>query len=445
MNFDKLTGEVITKSDSRYEEARQQWNRAIEKYPLAIVYCSCEEDIVNAVKWARENYIAIRIRSGGHHYEGFSTGDDVLVIDVSRFNKIEVDEIKRVVYVDGGVRNRQLYDNLCSKGYPFPGGGCPTVGVVGYTLGGGWGYSARFLGLGCDSLLEAQIINYNGEKIVASDFENKDLFWALRGSGGGNFGVVTKMVFKIPPKVIGATLINIEYPNRKFQDIVCILETYQTMYDELDYRVNFKLSIYNSKIDGIGVKIIGIFYGTEKEALEVISPLVKIEVNSKIDLKYMTIDKVNKTIQDAHPDYESYKSSGRFVVRKYNKDELLYIVKTIETVPSGCTYTAITFYGLGGMVSEVNRDKTAFYYREAKFILGFQTVWENPMDAEVNKQWMIKKFEFIKTFTKGSFVNFPMAELDHYKGEYYGEHVQRLVEIKDKYDPKGIFEFPQRL
>ena len=139
MNLDKLTGEVITKSDSRYEEARQQWNRAIERYPLAIVYCSCEEDVSNAIKWARENHIEIRIRSGGHHYEGFSTGDDVLVIDVSRLNKIEVDEIKRVVYVDGGVRNRELYDKLCSKGYPFPGGGCPTVGVVGYTLGGGWG------------------------------------------------------------------------------------------------------------------------------------------------------------------------------------------------------------------------------------------------------------------------------------------------------------------
>lgn len=445
MNFDKLTGEVITKDHSRYEECRQQWNRAIEKYPLAIVYCSCEEDIVNAIKWARENHIEIRIRSGGHHYEGFSTGEDVLVIDVSRFNKIEIDEIKRVVYIDGGVRNRELYDKLCSKGYPFPGGGCPTVGVVGYTLGGGWGYSARFLGLGCDSLLEAQIINYNGEKIVASDFENKDLFWALRGSGGGNFGVVTKMVFKIPQKVLGATLINIEYPNRKFEDIVSILETYQTMYDELDYRVNFKLSIYNSKIDGIGVKIIGIFYGTEKDALEVISPLVKSKGNSKIDLKYMAIDKVNKTIQDAHPDYESYKSSGRFVVRDYRQDELFNVIKIIENPPLGCIYTAITFYGLGGMVSEVDIEKTAFCYREAKFILGFQTVWENPMDAEVNKQWMIKKFEFIKTITKGSFVNFPMAELDHYKGEYYGEHAQRLVEIKEKYDPKGIFEFPQGL
>ena len=163
MNFKKLTGKVITKDDFEYEESRQAWNRAIQKYPQAIVYCQNEEDVMNALKFSKENKIPFRIRSGSHHYEGYSTGNDLLVIDVSHLNKIKLDEVNQIVTVEGGVRNRELYEAVCGAGYPFPGGGCPTVGVAGFTLGGGWGYSARMLGLGCDNLIEAEELFKKGK------------------------------------------------------------------------------------------------------------------------------------------------------------------------------------------------------------------------------------------------------------------------------------------
>lgn len=151
-------------------------------------------------------------------------------------------------------------------GYPFPGGGCPTVGVSGLTLGGGWGYSNRLLGLASDNLLEIELIDYKGERIVATDKYNTDLFWALRGAGGGNFGVVTSMIFKLPEKIKMATLIDIDYIGADDHEILDIFEIWTHLYMSLDKRVNLKMGIYNSEIKGRGVRITGIVYGSREEA-----------------------------------------------------------------------------------------------------------------------------------------------------------------------------------
>ncbi|MGN0027373.1 MAG: FAD-binding oxidoreductase, partial [Clostridium sp.] len=208
-----LTGKIITREDRDYNESIKAWNRAINKHPFIIVYCYTEEDVINAIKWSRENSKEIRVRSGAHSYEGYSTGDGVVVIDVSNINYIDINEEKGYVKIGGGVRNREAYEALGKKGYPFPGGGCPTVGVPGLILGGGWGYSARYLGLASDSLLEAEIINYKGQKLIVNRNQNKDLFWAIMGSGGCNFGVITSMTLKIEKKEEMGSLIYIKYHN----------------------------------------------------------------------------------------------------------------------------------------------------------------------------------------------------------------------------------------
>ena len=177
INFDYrgLTGEIVTKEDFKYEEERKAWNRAIEKYPSVIVYCKTEEDIINAIKFARINSLSVRVRSGRHHYEGYSTGNDLLVIDVSKMNKIYIDEEKAIVKIQAGTRNREIYEATGKKGYPFPGGGCPTVGAVGFALGGGWGYSARLLGLGCDRVVEIELVDSDGNLLVCNKDINEDL------------------------------------------------------------------------------------------------------------------------------------------------------------------------------------------------------------------------------------------------------------------------------
>lgn len=445
LDYTQLTGELITRDNFLYEKERKQWNRAIEKYPLAIIYCNNEEDVSNAVLWARKNKLPIRIRSGRHHYEGYSIGNNVLVIDVSRMNSIFIDEDKGIVKIQGGVRNRELYEATGRRGYPFPGGGCPTVGVVGFTLGGGWGYSSRLLGLGCDSLVEVELINYEGNKIVANNEVNKDLFWALRGSGGGNFGVVVGMTFKLPSKIKNGTLINIDCPINDIDDKVELFYVYQNMFKTLDYRCNFKMAVYNSKEKGKGIKFTGVFYGTKAEANEAIMPIKKMAINISVDMQYMSVPEINEVIQNSHPDYESYKSAGRFINRDYSKEEIRRLIELVSDRAEGSIYTAISLYGLGGRVSESNMNETSFYYRDAKFIVGFQSVWEDSKYAEINREWTLKRLNEIKKMTTGSFVNFPLGELEDFAKEYYGENANKLKEIRKIYDPHKVFAFEQGL
>ncbi|MBS5307448.1 FAD-binding oxidoreductase [Clostridium tertium] len=443
VDYSGLTGKIITKESFEYEESRLAWNRAIEKYPLVIIYCNNEEDVINAILWAKNNSIEIRIRSGAHSYEGYSTGNDVAVIDISKMNEIYIDENNGFARIGGGVRNREIYEDLGSRNYAFPGGGCPTVGVAGLVLGGGWGYSSRFLGLACDSLIEVEMINYEGKKLILNEQSNSDLFWACKGSGGCNFGIITSMTIKLKEKIKMGTLIYINYPNISNEDNIKVIEVLQELYKNLDRRMNLKTAIYNSPERGRGVKLTGLFYGNSIEAREILNPLENITSSIETKIEDMSILECNRWIQDSHPDYEKYKSTGRFVYRDYNYDEIKQLIEIIDAPAEGAVYTAISFYGAGGAIADVDKLDTAYYYRDAKFIMGIQSVWEENKYADINREWVKSNFRSIEILTEGSFVNFPLDELDNYEKEYYGQNIKRLKEIKKQYDPYNVFNYPQ--
>ena len=440
MDFNALSGVVVTKESPNYEECCLSWNRAFEKHPLVIVYCQENQDVIQAIKWAKQYGVPFRIRSGTHHYEGYSTGDQLLVIDVSCMNRIELNET--TVKVQGGVRNRELYEAVCGAGYPFPGGGCPTVGVAGYTLGGGWGYSSRLFGLGCDQLIEAEVITAEGQLIVANANQHEDLFWALRGSGGGNFGVVTSLSYRLPEKIEMATLINIDYEHVGFAKVVDVALRYQRFFKNLDRRLNLKMAMYNSETKGKGVKLTGLFYGSKEEAQDLLSLF---QDATDFDFYYMTVLQANREIQDSHPEFEMYRSGGRFIHRDYSADELLTMLDLIDERAQGSLYTAITFYGLGGAIADIEKDETAFYYRDASFILGFQSVWEDPKYRAINNEWVLERFNVLATYTRGSFINFPIVQPGDYEKNYYGDNLEALKAVKRKYDPEGIFHFEQAI
>ena len=441
----EISGRVVTRENSSYEEARTMWNRAIEKYPLAIAFCKSLEDVAKSIKWAKAQGVPVRIRSGRHHYEGYSTGNDVLVIDVSEMNQIHLDEARGEVTIEGGVRNRELYEAVCSKGYPFPGGGCPTVGVVGFALGGGWGYSARLLGLGCDAITQIELINAEGEVVVASKEQNADLFWALKGSGGGQFGVVVKMTFKLPKKREEATLIRIESHHVTRKGQIEVFKLWQETIGDLCPEANFKLSFYNSKEKGDGILLIGIHYGTREEAHRLAAPFIQLGHTLQVLVQTMSVLEINRWIQDAHPEYEHYKSSGRFVKQNLEEQHMHEFLDMIKERAEGAVYTALSCYGLGGHIKSVKEDTTSFAYRRCQYILGFQTVWEDNKDSNPNKNWFVERFKVIETMTQGSFVNFPGAEITNYLDAYYGKNQDELIKIRKKYDKNNFFKFEQGL
>ncbi len=442
--FEGLTGAVITPHDPGYEEARQEWNRAIQRYPIAIVYCRKKTDVSNAICWARKRRVGIRIRSRGHHYEGYSTGNCILVIDISKLQRVEINAVQGTVTVEGGVNNSQLYEALGAKGYSFPGGTCPTVGVTGYTLGGGWGYSSRLMGLGCDSLLELEIIDYTGRCLRVNKSYNADMFWALRGAGGGNLGIVVSLTFKLPPKDEGVTLVQLYYPNASRDTMVDFMEIWQKWLEGLDPKLTMSASLYYSIEDNTAIYGRGIFFGSAEEAEPLLKPFTDIE-GADLSLEEMSFYEAMQKVQAAYPSYEKFKSTGRFVHKHYDRCELEEILAPIFEAPQGSVFAAITLYALGGRVAEVDKRETAFYFRSADYIMGIQSVWEKDIYAEENVEWVQKGFNYIKAITFGSYVNFPFSPLEDYERAYYGENAQRLRKINEKYDPFNVFNFPQAI
>lgn len=437
-----LTGEVVIPSDPNYNEARQGYNEAIQQYPLVIVYCSSKYDVSNAICWAKTYRIPIRIRSGGHNYEGYSNGDSTLIIDISRMNQIEIDSDSSTLYAEGGVNNGQVYQYAASRGYPFPGGTCPTVGVSGYASGGGWGLSCRNFGLGCDSLTEIELVNYAGQVIKASSECNSDLFWALRGAGGGNFGIIVSMTFRLPQKVEKVTLIEIDYINVSQLEQKEFISVWQEWLKIEDYRLTLISRIYHSENDGYAMLVRGIFYGSPEEANVILTPFLALN-GAKTNIEQTTFLEAVTIIGSVYPPSEKFQSGSRFAIRDFSLEEISEITDLIKELPSGSVFAGISMYALGGKVAQIGTDETAFFYREAKYIMWLDTIWEENEYAKVNKIWLKKQFSYLRRVTTGSYVNFPYRKLSCYLDEYYGDHVDRLEEIKKSYDPRNIFSFPQ--
>ncbi|MBS5949521.1 MAG: FAD-binding oxidoreductase [Clostridium sp.] len=439
-----FNGKIVTRKSKTYNKDRQIYNTAIQKFPKAIVYCKSTEDVACAVKDAFKKRCPVRVRSGGHNYEGYSTGNNIVVIDVSKMRKIRINYKENTVTIQSGVENYMLYDFLGKRGYPFPGGTCPTVGLSGYSLGGGWGLSARLFGLGTDSLVEAEIVNYEGEALKANKRVNTDLFWALRGAGGGNFGVVTSLKFKLPPKVKYVTIFRILYSKTSQKEQAYVMNLYQNLFKHLDRRANIRASFYNSHVEGKGIDISGIFYGKEKEIKAILNQFLRLS-NVSYVFRYVTFLEAISLIEDLYPASEKFKDTGAFSNRMYTKDELYNLAGVVRSRPEGSIFTAVTFYGLGGAVKDVGSRETAFYYRDSNYIIGMQTVWEEEKFAKENRKWLDNKVCYLKTLTEGFYVNFPYNLLKDYEKAYYGENIYRLTKIKKKYDPFNFFHFPQSI
>lgn len=436
---------VIDKSHSLYDEERTSWNRRLNLKPNAIIFCESTQDVVDVVKVANEKNLEVRIRSGRHHYEGFSSGDDIFVIDVSKMKDISIDEEKKIVSVGAGVQNKEAYDAINSKGYPFPGGGCPTVGVVGYTLGGGWGYSARLFGLGCDTLLEAEIVNSKGEVIVANENNNSDIFWAIRGAGAGNFGVVTSMTYRLLDKEDKATLVLFKYKEATKDEKINIIKVLQQEFKTIDNRFNAKTAIYNSELNGTGIYMTGVFYGDEEDAKKVLKPFYNLSADEEFILEEKSVWEVNNYIQDSHPDFEKYKSGGKFLYEKLSDEQIGELVDKVSVREEGSVYTAISFYGLGGNIDNYSNEDMSYAHRGASFILGIQSVWEQDEYADINCDFVVDGYNMMQKMSRGAYVGFPMKELENYEKEYFGENLSKIKTIKNIYDAGNIFNFPQSI
>ncbi len=436
MKYQGLTGKVILPGDPEYDRARKEYNLAVNKYPIAIVYCFNQHDVANAVVWSRMNKIPLRIRSGGHNYEGYSTGNGYLVIDTSCMNDIIVNTVDNTTEVQAGTRLLPLYKRLSEYGYTFPGGTCPTVAISGLVLGGGIGLSTRLFGLTADSLLEAEMINADGDLLTANSNSNSDLFWALQGAGGGNFGVVTNYKFGGLQKADKITLIQLRWDHNllarnKFIGI------WQDWLPNLDRRMSSFSGIYKR-----GAWMNAFFYGLPEEAREILGPILDIQGISQEVIEYVPFINAVERIGAIYAKRDAFQAPGRFVFCHFTKKQLDNLGTIMDRAPSE-TESSIRVYSLGGAVRDTGPEATAFPARNADYIMVITSSWEKKDEELLHRVWIKEGYDYIYQITKGSYVNFPYDRTPCYEEAYFLENLPRLQCIKQRYDPHNVFHFPQ--
>lgn len=444
-----LTGHVVLPNQEEYKTARLVSNYYPSKnsQPDAIVYCQTTQDVQNAVKWAIEKKMPVRIRSGGHNHEGFSTGQG-LVIDVSKMKKVMVDRDTKTAIIQPGITGGELYSLLSKQGLTQVGGTCGDVGISGLVLTGGMGPLLRKHGLTCDTLIALEMVNAKGEIIyVTKDNEYKDLFWACRGGGGGNFGVVTSIVLQLYPAQ-KVTWFNLGWDWT--QPVEEIISTWQQLFADGDKKWFSHLDVWAKpfpvdKLKKFPIKVLGVYYGTPEEAKKDLEPLFKHGQPKEVTVEQVEWVRAIKEFEDATAvfltDKPEYKSTGAYAMQPLPKEAINIIVNTLKS--SSFPLLNVLLFSMGGASATIPPTDSAYFYRKAQFFVMYSSQWLNP--AEDKRQ--IAELDQLRTrllrYTEGDYVGNPDRSLKDYLTTYYGANAERLRCIKRKYDPQNLFRFEQ--
>lgn len=435
---EKVRGEVLTGGQPGYDEARSLWNGMIDKHPGAIVRCSGAADVIATVNFAREQRLPLAVKAGGHNVSGKAICDDGIVIDLSPMNNIRIDPQGMKATAGAGAKWGAFDHEAQAFGLTTTGGVVSSTGVAGLTLGGGIGYLTRTHGLACDNLLAVDLVTADGRLVRASETENPDLFWALRG-GGGNFGVVTALEFQlhaVGPMVAAATVFH------AIEDTRAVLDQYRLFNETAPDELACYAMIVNAPEDlpdqqGKPVlAIVGLYSGDSKEGLKLMAPLARMgsPLVSVIDELPYT---VMQTAFDAgNPHGARYYWKSQYL--RGLEDAFLDIVVDRAMDFHG-EHTIIGIEPLGGAQGRVEPGATAFACRNVPYSLGIWTGWQDPAQDEANIAWTRSFFAAVSPFGAGAYVNYLGEDEGDRLDEVYGPNYARLKEIKQKWDPNNLF------
>jgi FAD/FMN-containing dehydrogenase len=442
----QVRGDVITKDDAGYDEARAVRNAMIDKHPAVVVRPVNAGDVIAAVNFAREGHLALAIRGGGHSVPGFGTSDGV-VIDMSRMRGVRVNPEKRTARVEGGATWGDFNSAANAFGLATTGGIISTTGVGGLTLGGGIGYLARGFGLSLDNLISADVVTADGKFQIASDKENPDLFWAIRG-GGGNFGVVTSFEFKLHPvKDIygGPMFFELKYAGdllRFFREYIATAPEAMGAFPA--FQIAPPLPFIPEKRHGDTFALmVACWAGPVEEGEKALKPFHDVAPVFAEHVGPMPYPALNSAFDGLYPpDLQHYWKAN--FVKELTDDAIAAHVEHGSKVPA--MTSTMHIYPINGAVHNVASDETAFAYRDANFATVIAGMWPDPAQNKANIQWVRDYYDATAPLSEeGGYINF-MAEDDqsrikaNYKGNY-----NRLVQAKKKYDPDNLFHVNQNI
>ena len=442
----QLRGPALQAADPAATEVRPAFNAMHPGAPAVTVECSGTADVVDAVRFARENGLAVAVRGGGHSVAGLSSTDGGMLIDLSPMRGVVIDAARGLAHVQGGALWGDLDREAQAFGLATPGGVVSDTGVAGLTLGGGYGWLRRKYGLSCDNVLEAQIVCADGEVRTASADSNADLFWAIRG-GGGNFGVATSFTFKLHPLGPIVAFSGNFYPLEEAPDVlrgwreyvegapnevtsVCVTITFPADPEMPE-------AVHDRPCAIIG----GVYAGDPDEGMKVLQPLRELGTHL-VDLSQpMPFTAVQTAFDPLFP---------RNQLRAYWKSQYLdelsdgaIDLMATRAAERPAPLTLVNMFHMGGAINDVGPEDTAFAERSSPYMVSIDGMWPDAADDADNVDWVRSTWDAFSEFgTGGVYLNFtglddeaPSAGVD----SALGRNMSRLAEVKAKYDPENFF------
>jgi FAD/FMN-containing dehydrogenase len=446
----ELTGRIVRPGDTDYPVVSVGYNLLFTHDPAVIVFAQETQDVVNALAWARQNKVMVRARSGRHCLEGWSNVDNGVVIDVSEMKAATIDEASGTATVGAGLNQSEAVAALGKAGFAAPTGTEGTVGLVGATLGGGFGLLTRIFGMASDNLVAAEVVvasdDDGAEAITVDEENNSDLLWALRGAGNGNFGIVTSLTYTIHP-LTQTIYVTATWPG--LGDLPWVFDAWQRWAPHADNRLTSQLEITRDEIHLIGV----LASGSKAEATELLAPILSVGNPD--------VSATNANWADTYAGFQippleeaaNWKFLSQFISDPFPVKAINLVCSFMSKAPTpDCNYFTNAF---GGVVSDSEPSGgSAFAHRNALFYAEPGAGWgtrgggvpatDDPLTAQC-LAWVAEFADSLKPYVNGAYVNVPNADMADWETAYWGAGVDRLRAIKAKYDPTNVFSFEQSI
>lgn len=442
-----LRGVLIEPADTGYDDARKVYNGMVDKHPRLIIKCSDVADVVRSVNFARENGMLLAVRGGGHSVSGSGVCNDGLVIDLSRMNYTRIDPVARTVVAGGGCTLADVDHATHVFGMATPSGIYGGTGVGGLTLGGGFGYFTRKYGLAIDNLLSVDIVVADGTFITANSEQTQDLFWAVRG-GGGNFGVITAFTLRlhdIDTVYAGPILYDIS----ESEDV---LKWYRKLINEIpDELSGFFAFLTIPPVPGFPEhlhlrKACGVFWsycGPMDKAEEIFKPIRKFK-SPLLDAAGLMPQPILQTMFDQLVPKGFYHYWKADFVKELSDEAIALHVSFAKKMPT--PLSSMHLYPVNGAASRISKSATAYYYRDTTWNMVILGMDPDPSNNNIITAWTKEYWQAVHPYSAGgAYINFMGDEGEDRIKSAYGANYERLVKIKNKYDPNNLFRENQNI
>ncbi len=445
------SGPLLRPGSPGYAAARRVVNARYDvARPLAVLKARNAADVRAAVRWSARHDVRMVARSGGHSYAGYSTADGGLVVDLSALNGIAVSADRRTAQVGAGTRLIDMYSTLARRSLTVPGGSCPTVGVGGLALGGGIGLAARALGATCDNIAALTIVTADGRALQCDRNHNGDLYWACRGGGGGNFGVVTGFTFTTH-RVSSASYFFASFPWSRAAEVIRAWQAWAPEAPDDLYSICSVLTGASGPV----ITAFGQWMGDQAGLRRTLRPFtsatgpssLSVGTSSYMDLMLRWAGCLDESPAECRrPPSQLFAAGSGYGRGPLSSAGARAIVSAILRRQADSAHGTgfILLDSYGGAINRIPVDATAFVHRDARFSLQFGAYWTDPADAARGVAWVKSARTSVRPFISGqAYQNYIDPTLDDWQAAYYGSNLARLRDVKARYDPDRVFRFPQ--